>query len=237
MAAPQTVPAIDYRPPSIFHEAYRFHREHFALVLKLMAGPVAIAVAATWFERETAGAILRSLPRGEPLAFYNKALFEVSALNWFRYLIQWLCYCFAFVALCCAVKRLREGEEPRPADCNNIVRERTGRFLFSALALLAIVGLGFAAAMMLFFAVTQVQARHHITLTRNQLMWLGLFFFVLVTPVVVRFAFTVPLAVMEDLPVRAALKRSDRLSDWRIMALTRLVIESEVAGFLAATFA
>jgi hypothetical protein len=59
----------------------------------------------------------------------------------------------------------------------------------------------------------------------------------MITPVLVRFAFTVPLAVIDELPVIAALKRSDRLSDWRIMGLTRLVLESEALGFLASYFA
>jgi len=237
MAAPQTVPAIDYRPPSIFREAYGFYGEHFGLVMKLMAGPAVISVAVAWLQHEITFAIMRSLPRGLPLLYYNKALFEMSALNQFRYLVHWLCYCFAFVAICVAVQKLHAGEEPRPADCNNVVRERPTRFLVSSVVLLLIVSLGVGTMILLYFPLSQVQRHFHITLGGNETIWIGFLLVALVTPVLVRLAFTVPLAVTEDLPIRAALKRSDRLSDWRILALTRLVIESEVAGFVAAYFA
>ena len=197
MAAPQTVHAIDYRPPSIFREAYGFYRNHFALVVKLMAGPVAIAVGVAWVVRETIISIMPYLPPLDQFGGgrYAGQVFELEVLTDFKYVVQWLCYCFAFVAICYAVHKVRDGEQPGVADCNNVVRERPGRF------------------------------------------WVTYALLVLVTPVIVRFAFTVPVAVMEDLPVIAALKRADRLSDWRILPLTRLVIESEVAGFVAVYFA
>src|SRR5690349_18685993 len=112
MAAPQTVPAIDYRPPSIFREAYGFYREHFGLVAKLMAGPVAAAVAVAWMVRETVISIMPSLPRLEQFAggHYAREAFELSLLTDFKYVVQWLCYCFAFVAICSAVQRVRNGE-------------------------------------------------------------------------------------------------------------------------------
>src|SRR5689334_23628968 len=110
MAALQTVPAIDYRPPSIFREAYGFYREHFGLVIRVMAGPIAIAVGAAWMMREGSALILQEFRSGV-LTSQTQALLEASALNQFRYLAHWLCYCFAFVAICYAVQRLRQGDE------------------------------------------------------------------------------------------------------------------------------
>jgi len=238
MAAPQTVHAIDYRPPSIVREAYGCYRNHFALVVKLMAGPVAIAVGVAWVVRETIISIMPYLPPLDQFGGgrYAGQVFELEVLTDFKYVVQWLCYCFAFVAICYAVHKVRDGEQPGVADCNNVVRERPGRFLASALVLSLIVWLGIILTSVLALPLFSLQHRLHIAWGRKETIWVTYALLVLVTPVIVRFAFTVPVAVMEDLPVIAALKRADRLSDWRILPLTRLVIESEVAGFVAVYF-
>jgi hypothetical protein len=80
MAAPQIVPAIDYHPPSIFREAYGFYRDHFGLVVKLMAGPIAIAVGVAWVVRETIISIMPYLPPLEQFGGgrYDRQAFELS---------------------------------------------------------------------------------------------------------------------------------------------------------------
>ena len=173
MAAPQTVHAIDYRPPSIFREAYGFYRNHFALVVKLMAGPVAIAVGVAWVVRETIISIMPYLPPLDQFGGgrYAGQVFELEVLTDFKYVVQWLCYCFAFVAICYAVHKVRDGEQPGVADCNNVVRERPGRFLASALVLSLIVWLGIILTSVLALPLFSLQHRLHIAWGRKETIW------------------------------------------------------------------
>ena len=55
----------------------------------------------------------------------------------------------------------------------------------------------------------------------------------LVSGVIVRWAFAVPLAVLQDLPFGVAMRASDGLSDNRTFPLWSLVMESEITGYIA----
>lgn len=94
--------------------------------------------------------------------------------------------------------------------------------------------LAFTAMTFIMMGVDTFERASHIQLPMPWEIWVPVFLATaLVAAVIARWAFAIPLTMLQDMSFAAAMRRSDQLSDYRTLAIWALILESEIAGYLA----
>ena len=240
---------------SLWHESIAFYVSHAALVLKVLIPPLVIAylgglVIAVRIQALRSHIMSGSFPvlLSQGKWAYTRLMLPITALSLFKQWFLWTCYCFALVGICnlvgdtvkCDEKSFRGPQQlPAVANPNDMtvfsnIRERPFRFLSSATLFFGLLIVGFIAMLVLALGFNEIIERAHISIRSFWATILLTFYaLALVSAVIVRWAFTVPVAILKNVSFWSALKFSDRLSDYCSLQLWLLIIESEALGYLA----
>jgi hypothetical protein len=232
-------------PISIWRESLAFFAAHSTSVVKVLLPPTFIAyVAALVFQHQIG--IVRaatnvnsvSVLMSHGLWAYERIWMPMQALIILRQWFTWVCYSFALIGICSLVIDVAEGTQQFGASVFFAIRERPLRFLGSTTLFFGVLIMAYFAMTFLMtflmFGIDAVQRAGHIELPMPWETWIVVFVAIaLVSAVIVRWAFAVPLSVLHGIPFGTAMKASDRLTDYRMLALWRLVMESEIMGYLA----
>jgi hypothetical protein len=158
----------------------------------------------------------------------------VFLLRFGSFLASWLVYCFAFGAIFYAVRDIRNQLQPTSEGSFAPVREALGRFLrlSSFLFLVCVIPV---VAMMGLTAVflSVLLERFGLGFSLSYYYAASLPLLLLTFGVLARWTLAVPVLLNEGTGVWAAMKRSNSLTDNRLLALTILIIEGFLGTFLA----
>jgi len=176
----------------------------------------------------------REILGGKSLEYvYGHHLGEVAAVASSRlggFLVSWLVLCFAFAAIANATRELRTGYKPAVEESYAPVRERPLAFLKASLILFVIVvcslGGTWIGGILLMDAVPNSEPLLPYLLGGIGAL-LGLW-------LVGRFAFVVPILVLEQRDVFSAFQKSEILTEPVRGKVILLILESEIATYIAA---
>jgi hypothetical protein len=228
-------------PISIWRESLAFFAAHSTSVVKVLFPPTFIAyVAALVFQhqiesvRAATSVNSVSVLMSHGLWAYERIWMPMQALMILKHWFTWVCYSFALTGICSLVIDVPEGARQFGASVFFPIRERPLRFLGSTTLFFGVLVMAHFAMTFLIFGIGAVQRAGHIELPMPWETWIVVFVAIaLVSAVIVRWAFAVPLSVLHGLPFGTAMKASDRLTDYRMLAMWHLVMESEIMGYLA----
>ena len=235
-AAPET------KPVPLWREAVRFYADHWVAVAKTLLPPTLTAYAiAIFIQNQTQALYQRLAPQNTPDfllrsgAFgYARLMLPVTLLNLLKQWSLWVCYCFAAVGICAVVsKTIRDQDGNESAFAT--IRENPIRFLRASSLFFGMLVIAFLVMILIITRVTDFQVHAHLNVPIWESPLVGLLGIALVSAVLVRWIFAVPLVSVHAFSFRKALKVSDRMTDYRALALWALILESEVAGYCALT--
>lgn len=221
----------------LWREAFAFCVANAGVIVKVLLPPSIIAyLSALAFEQQIA-TVRRDLllGRGSVLMTggwwaYERLSMPLQLLITLKQWFLWVCYCFALIGICKLVSDLNNAEPKSGESVFAAIRDRPFRFLQVVTLFFVVLMLAFAVVMFINFGMVELQFRAHFRWNP----YLGaLLPILLVSAVIVRWAFAVPLAVLRDLPFGVAMRASDRLTDNRTLPIWSLLIESEISGYLA----
>lgn len=225
----------------IWSETVAFCRTHLSAVLKVLLPPIAVgylsAVALQHQINLIQTRIMASfvpVMNGPGVIAYERLWLPMQLLFILKQWFLWICYCFALIGICKLVKDRTEEEHPAETSVFSTIRDRPVRFISSATWFFGVLILGYVGITFVISGIVIIQTRAHIPYRMPWETWTVAFGTIaLVSAVIVRWAFAVPLAVLNNLPFAAAMRWSDQLSNYRMLSLWALVMESEITGYLA----
>ena len=226
---------------SLWREAISFYAARPFAVIKVLLPPAVIAyLAALICQHEIELIRARVIASGfRVFTWHDVGAYELLMLPMQLWLILkqwflWICYCFAIIGICNFVRDYSVEEDRSSIGVFSTIRDRPVRFLSSATLFFGVLVLAFAGMMFILTGIVEIQQRAHIPYAGARENWVStLGAIALISAVLVRWAFAVPVAVLKDLPFSAAMRLSDQLTNHRMLQLWALAMESEVAGYFA----
>lgn len=221
----------------LWREAFAFYAAHPWTIIKVLLPPSVIAYLSALALEQQINVVRRAVFLGRDSVLmsggwwaYERASMPLQLLITLKQWFLWVCYCFALIGICKLVSSLTAAEPESEESVFAAIRERPFRFLKVATLFFLVLVLAFGLVMVIDFGMVELQFRAHFRWNP----YLGtLLSTLLVSAVIVRWAFAVPLAVLRGLPFGMAMRASDRLTDNRTFPLWSLVVESEVSGYIA----
>ena len=162
---------------------------------------------------------------------FQRLMIPVQLLSIVKQWWLWACYCFALIGICTLIGNIYEGKTDE--NVFTPIREHPGRFLKSVTLFFGMLVVAYGALVVIIIGITDIQLRFTSKFPGWESPLVAFVGIGLVSAVLVRWAFTVPLVTLLGLPFRRALAVSDRVTDHRTVALWVLIVESEVSGYLA----
>lgn len=222
----------------LWRESLAFYAAHATSIVKVLLPPIIIAYLLALTLEHQISLVRRGLFINRTsvlmtggLWAYERASIPLQLLITLKQWFIWVCYCFALIGVCNLVRNLTAGEHESQENVFAAIRERPFRFLKAATLFFGMLVLAFAIVVLISTRMIDVALHFHwgpwSALLASYLS-MGL-----VSAVIVRWAFAVPLAVLDDLPFGMAMRSSDRLTDNRTFPLWSLAMESEITGYLA----
>lgn len=164
---------------------------------------------------------------------YERLIFPAQSLTVLKQWLLWVCYCFGLIGICCLVAQRSGKNNETGENVFSAIRERPFRFLKSASLFFVVLIFAYLALCSIIAAIAILQMRTQIPFAPWEATCLSFVAAGLVSAVLVRWAFTVPVVVLNGLSFRRAMTVSDRLTDYRTIALWALLMESELTGYMA----
>jgi len=224
---------------SLWKQAVHFYGEHSAGVAKTLLPPTVVAYMIAIFLQDQMHALYgRVVTENSALLMhrigilgFERLMIPMQAVHLLKQWCLWTAYCFALIGICTLVADLKN----QTTDNGSVftpIREHPGRFLKSATLFFGMLVIAFGMMMMIIFGITDVQIQIGLAVPRWESPLVGFIAIALVSAVLVRWIFAVPLTTLQGLRFRRALAESDHMTDNRALALWLLILESEVAGYL-----
>jgi len=228
------------KPVPLWREVVRFHADHWGAVAKTLLPPTLTADAIAIFLHHQIQIVYRHLvPENDygvllrsGVLGYQRLMLPVTLLNLLKQWSLWACYCFAAVGICVVVSNISRDQEADESAFATI-REHPTRFLKASSLFFGMLVIAFLFMTIFIARITDFQQSAHLKVPAWESPLVGILAFALVSSVLVRWIFAVPLVSIHGLSFRKALKISDRITDYRALALWTLILESEVTGYYA----
>jgi hypothetical protein len=238
---PVESPILSEKNTHLLPRALELYRSHWREVSAALLPPSVIAYLLAWVLDQQIAEMRKALPNNlfslaqrRGFLGLETAILPVQAWFLLKQWLIWICYCFAAVGVCVLVKRYRSGMEAGSYTSEfTIVREHPGYFLKSATLFFLMLILGFLCMMIIGAGLMDLQDQFKIAVFPNQSIVLGFLSFALLSAVMVRWVLAVPLATLQGVSFRKALRASDRLTDGISIQLWTCIMESEIAGYIA----
>ena len=232
----------DQRPvhTHLWRESINFYAKHFSGIIKTLLPATALAYAFATALDEQIQAVRRHvftesafsiIQRTGTLGF-ERLMIPIQLLTFLKQWLSWTCYCFALIGICELVRRSQQQDENDLQSVFFPIREKPFQFLKSGFLFFVLLVIAFFAMTVIIVGITDLQVRWRIALIQWENVLVGFIGIALVSAVLVRWTFVVPLMTIDGLSFRRAMTMSDRMTDDHALALWRLVLESEIAGYL-----
>jgi len=226
------------KPVPLWREVVRFHADHWGAVAKILLPPTLTADAIAIFLHNQIQIVYRHLVPGNDYEVllrsgvlgYQRLMLPVTLLNLLKQWSLWVCYCFAAVGICVLISEIIRDQQAHESAFATI-RENPIRFLKSSSLFFGILLIAFWAMTVIIMGITDIQLRAHLKVPAWESPLVGLIGIALVSAVLVRWVFAVPLVAVHGLSFGKALRVSDLITDYRAVALWTLILESEVTGY------
>jgi len=233
-AAPASKPAF------LWGDAIRFFADHLGAVAKALLPPTLTAYAIAIFIQNQAQALYRHIAPHNTSDFllrsgafaYARLMMPVTLLGLLKQWSIWVCYCFAAVGICRLAANAIGRKDP-DGRVFSVIREHPARFLKSSTLFFGMLLIAFLVMFFLIIRITDIQLQAHLHVPGWEGPVVGFIGIALVSAVLVRWIFAVPLVTLLGVSFRKALTLSDRITDYRALALWALILESEVMGYCA----
>ena len=230
------------RPASthLWRESVNFYAKHPTDIAKTVLPATVLAYASAIAIDEQIQTLRRHIFTESPFSIiqrtgmigFERLMIPIQLLVFLKQWFSWTCYCFALIGICELVRRSQRHDENHLQSVFVPIREEPFRFLKSGFLSFLLLAIAFFAMMVIMIGITVLQMRPHIALIPWENVLVVFIGIALVSVVLVRWVFVVPLVTMDGLSFRRAMTMSDRMTDHHTLALWGLVLESEIAGYL-----
>jgi len=178
---------------------------------------------------------IKEIYRSFPITQISHHMLEVAESGLLRYgsfFISWFLGCFALAAIATVVNGLDKGEREDVwiSDSFQRAREHFGPLVLAAVVTFGIFLAGMAAMEFAVFTLIRVVGWARFSRFNYDASFVGT---VVVASIVIWFGVAIPLILAKDIGVRAALKRSLKISNGYEVFLALLVCESMVGSYVA----
>jgi len=150
---------------------------------------------------------------------FERLMIPIQLLVFLKQWFSWTCYCFALIGICELVRRSLRHDENHLQSVFVPIREEPYRCLKSGFLSFLLLAIAFFAIMVITIGITVLPMRQHIALIPWENVLVGFMGIALVSGVLVRWVFVIPLVTIDGLSFRRAMTLRDRMTDHHTLAL------------------
>jgi hypothetical protein len=219
------------RPRLLLKEVYSVYASQFRRWFAITAPTSVLASIILLMADREIREIYSSFPITQ-ISFHTLEVAETVVLRYGSFFFSWFLGCFALAAIATVANGLNKVEEDRAwiSDSFQRAREHFGGLFLTAILTFSIFLAGMAVIEFILFALVRVVGWARFSRFDYGASFIGV---VVVASVVSWFGMAIPLILAEGVRVRAALKKSLKISNGYESFLSLLVAESLVGSYVA----
>jgi hypothetical protein len=214
-------------------EVLRTYQSRYWSFILLTAPVVVLGYVAAWIARSEVHEIARNRPPDIVSSAFRMMLLKMSAINLASYATSWLVFCISFAAICAAVGTIESNEPFSVRGSFAAVGRRIGSVIRLSGSLFLLLLLVLGVADLLGWGVIWIFREVHFRLGSPGIWVVSVALSSAAFLLLSRFGLAMPAVVLDDYKIRAAIFRSDELTEGKWLVLTGLLSKSLIGGYIA----